>query len=135
MAVTISIEAISVKIQMNNGRAEPLDDIQKPNWRTLCRRMVLGNFLISIVSCSAAEYYLRFMTGPDNKNIQLLSATIVELAPFALMGIFHAIGMLIFTRRISGGYHRFYSDVLYFRSMISFAFGATITLCLTALIS
>ncbi|MGU2445961.1 hypothetical protein QYQ99_28130 (plasmid) [Comamonas testosteroni] len=103
---------------------EPLSEPQKVQWQVLCRRMMLGNFLLAIGAFVSVAIYVRLVPGTNEPLIHALSDTLLNAAPAGLAGLLYAIGLLIFTRRIAGGFHRFYVDALYFRAIGSAIAGA-----------
>lgn len=103
---------------------EPLSELQKAQWQMLCRRMMLGNFLLAIGAVVSVAFYVRLVPGTNEPLIAALSDTLLGAAPAGLVGLLYAIGLLIFTRRIAARFHRFYVDALYFRAIGSAIAGA-----------
>ena len=85
------------------------------------RKIVLTNTVGAFVSVAV---YVRLVPGTNEPLIHALSDTLLNAAPAGLAGLLYAIGLLIFTRRIAGRFHRFYVDALYFRAIGSAIAGA-----------
>ena len=66
---------------------EPLSELEKVQWQLLCRRMMLGNFLLAIGAFVSVAVYVRLVPGTNEPLIHALSDTLLNAAPAGLAGL------------------------------------------------
>ena len=113
---------------MTISRYRELSESEKKEWQALCRFMVKTNFFIGLAIMACVSLYYR-LSPPEEVGLHMMLSmqdTMLKAMPAILFGLAYGGLVLLVTKIKAAKFPPFYSDVIFFREMIAFAFGMAI---------